>query len=288
MRVLVTGAGGILGRAVVGLIGSAGWTAFPVMRPNGTTTFPTSVSIDLTETRLFGNVPQVEAVVHLAAAVPHNREYRDDPLAGRLTGLIDKNVSDYVDKTGAYVIYSSGCSLYDNTDAGWKSENSAVCPKSDYQRSKYLTEQTLLKKSSACVFRSSTPCGPGIFISTVLARFIDRARQDRPLEVWGRGTREQDFVHAEDVAQFVLMALNRRAKGLYNVASGHPITMEQLAELVVNVIGKGKVVRTGQADPQNGASARFLINKAQAELGWVPNIQLADIVRQCQTLSFRE
>lgn len=288
MRVLVTGAGGILGRAAVDAIERAGFNVLAVVSPAKNETSDGAIPVDLTTDRLVEKVPQTDAIVHLAAAVPHNRKYRDDATAGRLTDLIDQNVCEYAREAGAYVVYSSGCSLYDNADPSWKSESSEVRAKSSYQRSKYATEQTLLKNSNACVFRSSTPYGPGIFISTVLGQFIDRARQHRPLEVWGSGTREQDFVHAQDVAQFILAALKHRPTGLYNVAYGHPITMEQLARLIVKSAGGGEVLTTGRHDPQEGATARFLVGKAQAELGWVPGIQLNEALRDLQALPFRQ
>lgn len=288
MKLVITGAGGIVGRAVADLAGNTDWSVVSVLRPGGDPVRHPAISVDLAHERLLQKVPAADAVVHLAAALSHNRLYRDDEASGRITRMIDENIREYAKETGAYVVYASTCSLYDSESDEWKAEHIGVRPASSYQSAKYETERALLAPGNACVFRLSAPYGPGLFLSTVLARFLDKARRRETVEVWGSGSREQDFIHTRDVAKFVVAALNRRALGVYNVAAGRPTTMAALAKVIVAVIGKGNVVFTGQADPGEGHFARYSIAKAQAELGWTPSVALADGIREFQGIAFRE
>lgn len=276
MRVVVTGAAGIVGQAVLELLEGSGFEVISVIRRKSTPRYAHAISIDLTAEPLADRVDRADVVVHLAAALAQNSRYQDDSTSGLLTKAIDDNVLSYAEEVGAKVIYASTCSIYSARDRSWKSEDAKVVAGSKYQEAKLKAEHRLLDHPNACVFRLSAPYGPGLFASTVLGRFVGLARQDATIEVWGNGTREQDFIHSSDIAQFVLTAIRQDATGVYNVTWGQPVTMDSLAWLVVAVLGKGGVVRSGLLDPQEGFSARYLNNKAFADLGWVPRVSLSE------------
>ena len=67
--------------------------------------------------------------------------------------------------------------------------------------------------------------------------------------------------------------------GIYNVASGHPISMRGLAQLFVEVKGAGDVVFEKKADPLEKEKARYTIEKSKIELDWNPKITLEDGLR---------
>ncbi len=121
--------------------------------------------------------------------------------------------------------------------------------------------------------RLSALYGPGLRRHLVLARFITLARTGQALSVWGSGQREQDFLHAADAANFILAALDAAAKGIYNIASGQPVTMMQLASLVTQILG-GVVNREAKPDPLECETARYDIAKAKRDLGWFPTINI--------------
>lgn len=287
MKALVTGANGIVGRSVASLLSEAGWRVVRAVSSQTKASGPDVFAIDLATQRLSAAISGVDVVVHLAAALPHDPRYRDDTISGDVTRAIDDNVLDYVSKTGAYIAYASTCSLYNKKDASWKSEASSATAHSSYQRAKIATERQILGSSAGCVFRLSGPYGPGLFGSTVLARFIELARRDETLQIWGTGSREQDFIHADDVARFVVLALKREVLGLYNVAFGEPTTMQKLGALVVETIGRGRTVCGVRSDPQDGEYARVDVAKAGIDLGWEATISLAEGLRRCKELAFR-
>ena len=66
-RVVVTGAGGIVGRAAVARLANSGWRVVPVVSPASSANIPGAIVADLTH-----GLPDVGAfshVVHLAAAL---------------------------------------------------------------------------------------------------------------------------------------------------------------------------------------------------------------------------
>jgi nucleoside-diphosphate-sugar epimerase len=101
--------------------------------------------------------------------------------------------------------------------------------------------------------------------------FLQRALQGEDLSYHGSGSRMQDFVYVDDVAEAALDGLRAGRSGVFNVASGEPVTMKELAELVTELVApEVRVVGSGQPDPQEGQTARYSIDAARRVLGWAP------------------
>lgn len=272
--IVVTGASGIVGRAVLAALRGSGESVAPVV--HGRTEDPDAIGLDLAraESDLVEHISAPEAVVHLAAAVPHAARHGDTELAADTTRRIDETVHRACSIWGCPAIYASTCGLYDRRDPRIKDETAPVSGASPYFRAKLDGERLMSGLPATCVMRISAPVGPGLRRGVVLAKFIERARAGQPIEVWGSGRREQDFVAAEDIAAFVKLALSRRARGVFNVASGSPVTMRALAEAVVEAVGRGSVQSSGADDPLDGETARYSIDHAAQALGWHPRVPL--------------
>lgn len=274
-RIVVTGGTGLIGRAVLRCLKNAGAEVLTVA--SSVADGPSSIRIDLSDAqlsldRLLDTRPDV--IVHLAAVVPGTRS-PDLLLDAAKTRAIDKLITEYAKARSVPLIYASGCSLYDAADPGWKNEGSPVAADHPYLAAK-LDGERLVKECSGVILRISSPYGRGMPSSLVLPRFVGRAARDETIEVWGTGSREQDFIAVEDIADAVKAALKRFRPGVYNIASGSPLTMRQLAELAIKVAGKGRLRVGGCDDVQDGRTARYLTSKAKVELGWTPMFDLGE------------
>ena len=56
---------------------------------------------------------------------------------------------------------------------------------------------------------------------------------ETPMVVWGDGTAERDFIHANDVARGILMAVEKAPGAVLNLGSGVGLSIKQLVEAVV-------------------------------------------------------
>lgn len=275
--VLVTGAAGLVGRAVVARLGLAGLSVIPVVR-----TGPTPADGLVTDLRLCSvadilrRLPAApSAIVHLAAAVPHWARYADTPVSADATKAMDRTIVELSSRTQAPLIYASTCGLYDPADASWKTEAYPVLPRTPYFHAK-LEGERLAAGVDAAILRLSAPYGPGLPPALVLNRFMDQARQGETLQVWGAGSREQDFIAVGDIARAVLSCLIRRQGGVFNIAAGRPISMIELARLVIKAVGGGDVLVGAAPDPAEGHSARYAVIKAARDLDWAPQEDLGD------------
>lgn len=279
MRALVTGAGGLVGRDTVSVLRAAGMDVVPVVRA-APPSDPSGVVVDLARggrPLLAAVAEPPEVVIHLAAAVPHWSRYPDNAVSAAATRAIDAAVLAAARQWGAALIYASTCGLYDPRNAEWKSESAPVAARTPYFGAKLDGEAAALQ-ADAVVLRLAAPYGRGMSPDLVLARFVRTAAAGGSLEVWGSGGREQDFIAVGDVAAAVLAATQRRAAGVFNVASGEPITMKDLANLVVRTLGSGRVVAANRPDPQDDWTARYRIDAARIAFGWSPRSRLAALL----------
>ncbi len=275
---LLTGASGLVGRATATALVAAGWRVIALGRNAPPVAGVEWRCLNLAAERVPNDLVDIaEAVVHLAAAVPHAAEYPDTDASAALTEAMDYAVLAAARARGVPVVYASGCALYDRNDPAWKTEEARVVAVSPYFRAKLRGENLFLNAlPGTIVMRVSAPFGAGLRRGLVLARFAEAARAGQTIQVWGTGSREQDFVHTGDIADFIVAALAAPRAGVWNVAAGRPITMLDLARLCVAAAGRGAVERCAQPDPAEGQTARYCIAAAQRDFGWQPRRTLRD------------
>ena len=112
--------------------------------------------------------------------------------------------------------------------------------------------------------------------------FLERSLNDEELLLYGRGTREQDFIYVKDVARAFWQAYQEKKSGIYNIASGTTVTMKDLAELIITLTcSHSKITCSGKEDPQENVKVSIDVSKAQKELGFTPEFSLADGLLDC-------
>lgn len=277
-RVLVTGASGLIGGDAVKALHLEGFDVKGL--------YKTLPSLELPYKTIEGNLvsdtllritkaEDFNIVVHCAAYIPKNNS--DLALAAVINRKIDENVIDYAVKKKARLIYVSGTSIYGNSTVEF-TEESGIDPQGEYVMAKYASEQSIQEKVQDYVtLRVSAPYGPYQRSRTVLRIFIENALRDQPLRYYGTGAREQDFTAVEDVSKAIVSCIKTpEAKGVFNIASGKPITMKSLARIVKKQVPgtKSIVEASGLADEQEGFHARFSIEKAKTVLGWSPGVSI--------------
>jgi len=101
------------------------------------------------------------------------------------------------------------------------------------------------------------------------------------------GEQLRDYCFIEDVVDAVFLVLaNDNADGkIFNIASGKPVSIKQVVETMVEIIGSGKP-NFGAVPYRKGESMELYadINSASEILNWTPKTQLFDGLRE--TISF--
>ncbi len=115
--------------------------------------------------------------------------------------------------------------------------------------------------------------GPRQHPEKVIPRFITQALRDEPLTVHGDGHATRDWLYVDDDAEaieaVIAAPLDALAGEVINLATGVDISVEEIADKVLDALGKPRSLkqhvseRPGQVDRHIGSTA-----KARALTGW--------------------
>ncbi len=121
--------------------------------------------------------------------------------------------------------------------------------------------------------------------SHVLPALIRKAheakqRGDAEYIVWGTGTPKREFLYVDDMADAcVFLMENNIHDGIYNVGTGTDITIRELAETVMSVIGfTGKIIF--DSSKPDGTPRKLLDVSRMKQLGWLAKTELRAGIEQ--------
>lgn len=289
MRVLVTGAGGYLGRAVLAQLLEAGHQPVGLVRRaepdvEGVTWRRGDV---LSKRPLRGATRDVDAVVHLAALAGVRCAF-DDPTryyrvnVGGSLNLLEALAS----RSGqpARLLLASTVSVYGAPV--WPlpiTENTPTAPGNPYAASKLVAEQAVAWQVATgrlgavvlriCNIAGGFGCHGDRDDSRLIARACAVASGRIPnLHVYGDGGAVRDFVHVVDVARAFVAALDVCAPGLHRTVNigATPASVAEVVEVTRRVTGHEVPVVWHPAHPGEVRNLRVDTARARETLGWRP------------------
>jgi GDP-L-fucose synthase len=103
-----------------------------------------------------------------------------------------------------------------------------------------------------------------------------KQRDDNKFEVWGSGRPMREFMHVDDMADASVFIMESGIEdGLYNVGTGTDVTIRELAETVMSVVGfQGELVF--DASKPDGTPRKLLDVSSLASRGWRASIGLRE------------
>jgi dTDP-glucose 4,6-dehydratase len=123
--------------------------------------------------------------------------------------------------------------------------------------------------------------GPRQFPEKVIPLFLTNALDDRELPLYASTRNRREWLHVDDHCRAIELVLERGRLGeIYNVGSGDERSIEEIADLVLELAGKPASLKTVVSD-RPGHDRRYLLDssKLRTELGWKPEIAFEDGLR---------
>ena len=286
-RILVTGDQGFLGNAIATRLETLGARVVGTDRVLPEKRGRDGLQIDLAHRdqvqRLSDRGPYA-AVVHCAAALP-GEVPAADLLAANLS-MTQHLMQWWGEARIPNLVFISGCNVYGRSTVACD-ETSLPAPADLYALSKLACEHLVRiaaasVASRACILRVSAPYGPRLGRETVIKLFITLAARREPITLLGSGSRTQDFVFEEDVAQACSLALTHDAEGTFNISGDGPVTMRELAETVLHVFDAHPetALQFGGVDPQERFRGHYPVAAATRAFGYRPQVELAEGIRR--------
>lgn len=248
MNVLITGGAGFVGANLVRELLNSGHV------PSVLDDFSTGLASNLTglEVEIFeGSLEDqeivakaargVDAIVHLGARGSVPRSLRN-PVATHnvnVTGTL--NVMEAARTYGAHVIFSSSSSVYGKNGELPKNEKMWTAPLTPYAASKLAAEGYIESYQSSygvpvSIFRFFNVFGPwqrpDHVYAAVIPKWIWKAMNGIPIEVFGDGKQSRDFTFVETVTKIFVETINevRTWSGPINLAYGRSMTLLDVVE----------------------------------------------------------
>lgn len=133
-----------------------------------------------------------------------------------------------------------------------------------------------------CAFRYFNVYGPRMDIhgkyTEVLIRWMERIEAGQPPLILGDGKTSMDFIYIDDIAAANVAGLKSDVSDeVFNVASGVETNLNELAEALMNVMGKKLQPEYGPERKVNAVPRRLAsIEKTKRMLGWEPKVDLEE------------
>jgi dTDP-glucose 4,6-dehydratase len=170
---------------------------------------------------------------------------------------------------------------------GFFTEETPLAPNSPYSASKAAAD--MLVRAYCRTFglpgvitRCSNNYGPYQFPEKIIPLFLSRALDDLPLPVYGNGENVRDWIHVLDHCRGIDGALRRGRPGeVYNFGGHQEIRNIDLTRMLLELLDKPQTLIEFVAD-RPGHDLRYAIDcaKAERELGWKPQIDFRDGIRE--------
>lgn len=295
MKLVVFGGGGFIGSAICDKLLEDGHQLRIFERPRvpAYREFSATEQVEWTTGDL-GNIHDLtsaiegmDAVVHLVSTTLP-KSSNDDPVYDVQTNIVpslhmlDAMVKLKVKKI---VFISSGGTVYGNPQYTPIDEMHPTEPVVSYGITKLTIEKYLhmfarLHGLKTVTLRVANPYGERQRVETAqgaVGVFLHRALNQQPIEIWGDGSVQRDYIHVRDVAAAFAKAVTYEgAQEVFNISSGQGTSLNDLIAMI-----EGALKKKLDVNYQPGRTFDIDINvlsneRAKKELCWQPEISMQD------------
>jgi dTDP-glucose 4,6-dehydratase len=224
---------------------------------------------------------EIDTVVNFAAESHNSLAVLDPGLFARTNVLGTQLLLEAARQTGVKRFHHiSTCEVYGDLPLDSDevfTESSPYRPRTPYNASKAAADHYVRAYHETyglpvTITNCSNNYGPFQFPEKVIPLFTTNALDDVPLPMYASTQNTREWLHVLDhCAAIDLVLRHGRAGETYNVGSGLEATIEEVADLVLELTGKPASLKTIVPD-RPGHDRRYLLDssKIRRELGWEP------------------
>jgi len=289
--VLVTGATGVIGSAVVQNLSEHGYAVYAASSAQADLRDPSATLA------LFQTVSP-RYVIHLAARVHGLMGNLKSPGEIYFDNVrINSNVIDATRQVGAQKIvamgsvamYTDGLTLPmkesdiwvgppHHSEAGYANAKRGMLAHLDAYKEQYGTEFAFVLSTNLFGPDDRFDEVSGHVLPSLVSRFHRSVRNGEEMVVWGDGTAKRDFLYSRDAAEGIRVMLEK-GDGVYNLASGSEVSIRETVETLAGVSGYTGDIAWDTSKPNGQRERSYDVSRLNT-LGWKPEVEFADALRE--------
>jgi len=236
VRVLITGASGYIGSALVKRLESID---FEVTKVNRNSVSADTLALDVATERFLEKMKEhkrFDCIYHFGAPSSIIEFNRDPVYCVRNTLRGFRNILKLAELDDAKLIYPSSGNVY-GTAPKPLNELTEPEPTNLYALCRLQCEEMAKdSKVESVGLRVFTGYGPGEEKKgergSVIYQFLKEMIQGNSPIIWGNGTQARDFIYIEDIVDGMLSAINSFVPSIVNLGSGKSFSFNEVVEII--------------------------------------------------------
>lgn len=298
MRILVSGGAGFIGSNFVRYMLKIhpGWTLtvlddFSFSRPVNLQDVKKQVTVirgDISDAQVVERALKGQDMVVNFAAQTHVDRSIEDSRPFVLTEVVGTdNLLSFARKEGVerYLQVSTD-EVYGEIESGSFRTSDPVNPRNPYAAAKCGAD--LLVKASWYTFgmpvlitRCSNNYGPFQHVEKLIPTIITSAIRNKKIPIYGNGLQVRDWIYVTDHCAAIDIVLAKGEVGrVYHVASGTEMRNIELANIILEAMGKPRALLEHVTD-RMGHDKRYSLDTGETKsMGWEPRVTLKDGIRK--------
>jgi len=293
MKILLTGANGLLGRRLLNKLTEKNYDVVATVKDastisqaqNGKAEFH---SLDITDgDSVYKLITSVKpnVIIHAAAMTQVDQCELNKIDCWNTNVTATRFIVDAARETKSSIIFISTDFVFDGTNGPYK-EDDVPNPVNYYGSSKLAAEKAIMESGlDWCVARTVLVVGKteNGQRQNILSWVKEKLEKKESIKVVDDQVRTPTFV--DDLANGILLVLEKNAKGIFHIAGKDTLTPYQVAkataeflQLDSNLIERASAITFQQAAPRPAITG-FIIEKAKNELGYQPH-SFSDVLSQ--------
>ena len=284
-KILLTGATGFIGQHLYQKLKELGCQVTGISFEGGEVVGDKITALDITDKKALENFfgdQNFDIVFHLAAV--RNGTDKSLEAAGRcfsINGFGTLNILEQLKKQKkGKMVYASTLEVYGRKKTlSLISEEALPQPKSFYGISKLLGEYYCQKYFNdfhlpyICL-RYAPVYGKGQLATSLTSIFIERAKNNEDIIIFGQGKGCLDLVFIEDVIGITWLTGISSKTGIFNIGSGSVINIRELAEMIKKIWSSRSKIVFDETKTENCYNIELDIQKAKQQLNHSPKYPL--------------
>jgi len=232
-------------------------------------------------------IGEIDAVVNMAS-LASPPAYLAEPIFTLQTGSAGtQNALDLAARHNARFVQASTSEVYGDplvhpqTEDYWGNVN-PVGPRAVYDEAKRYAEALIAayvrEGLNGGIIRIFNTYGPRMRTDDgrVVTQFISQAIEGAPLTVYGDGSQTRSLCYVSDLVRGFVAMIDGTYFGPVNLGNPHELTVREIAELVRDLVGSDSPLEFRELPEDDPKRRRPDITRAQAELGWSPEVEVVD------------